>query len=136
MDWDSLQVPSPKESMHHELLMQIHRNELAIEDRNSQPSFEVAAWLKLKNTEQLPSILLLEYTDRDGEHWEILDTATISSLKSVALFTGAAHPNVNYLKEVRVYLCHPNPFLDCQIEELRFNNKLVEVDYLEQFKTA
>ena len=136
MVWHSDKVPSPKQSMHHELLMHLERREIDVSDRNSHPHFEVAAWLKLKNTEQLPSLLLMEYTDRDGEHWEILDSATIRTQKETILLSGSFEPEVNYIKDVNVYLCHPSPFLTCEIEELRFNNKRIETDYLEHFHVA
>ncbi|PCJ47522.1 MAG: hypothetical protein COA74_11500 [Gammaproteobacteria bacterium] len=136
MDWDSNKVPSPKESMHHVLLMHFNRNEVEVSNRTPHPRFEVAAWLKLKNTEQLPSILVLEYTDRDGEHWEIIDSATIRTQKETVLLSGTSEPQVNYLKEVNVYLCHPTPFIDIEIEELRFNGDLLKTDFLEKFNAA
>lgn len=136
MQWDSLKVVSPRESMHSELLMHLNRHDLHISDRISNPQFEVAAWLTLKNTESLPALLLLEYTDRTGSYWQILDTATVRSNKSTILLSGVLNPEVKHLKEVNVYLCHPSPFIDCEIEELRFNNELIRHDYLEAFNAA
>lgn len=136
MNWDSLKVASPRESMHSELLMHLDRQEIEISDRVSNPHYEVAAWLELKNTDHLPAMLVMEYTDRKGSYWEILDTATIRSTKGKVLLSGVAKPTVNKIKEINVYLCHPSPFIHCEIEELRFNGKLIEVDYLETFNVA
>lgn len=136
MKWNQSTTPSPRKTMHSELLMHLDRNDIQISDRNSNPHFEVAAWLTLKNTEQLPAMLLLEYSDRSGSYWQILDTATIRSEKGTVLLSGVMDPKVHYLKEVNVYLCHPSPFIDCEIEELRFNNELIGLDYLETFNVA
>ena len=136
MNWDSLKVASPKESMHSELLMHLDRQDIEISDRTSHPHYEVAAWLELKNTEHLPAMLVMEYTDRNGSFWQILDTATIRSTKGKVLLSGIATPRVNHIKEISVYLCHPSPFIHCEVEELRFNDKLIEEDYLETFNVA
>jgi len=136
MDWNSLQVASPRESMHSELLMQLDRKEIDPEDRTSHPHFEIAAWLKLKNTEQLPSILLMEFTDKAGTHWTIVDTATIKASKGTLLLSGIVKPDVRHLMGVSLYLCHPNPMLVCEVEELRFNNRLIKNDYLSSFNVA
>ena len=136
MVWDSKKVPSPKESMHSELLMHLERRDIDVSDRNAHPHFEIAAWLELKNTDQLPSMLLIEYIDRNGEHWEIIDSVTIRSKKETILLSGISEPEINYLKEVNVYLCHPTPFIECSIEELRFNDQIVKSDYLDNFNVA
>ena len=136
MVWDSKKVPSPKESMHSILLMHLDRRDIDVSDRTAHPHFEIAAWLKLKNTDQLPSMLLIEYTDRDGEHWEIIDSITIRTKREAILLSGTSEPETNYLKEVNVYLCHPTPFIECNIEELRFNNHLIKGDYLDNFNVA
>ena len=136
MNWDSLKVASPRDSMHSEMLMHLTRPEIEISDRVSKPQFEVAAWLELKNTEHLPAMLDMEYSDRNGSYWQILDTATIRSTKGKVLLSGVASPTVNHIKEISVYLCHPSPFIHCEVEELRFNGKLMEVDYLENFNVA
>ena len=136
MNWDSLKVASPRVSMHSELLMHLTRHDIEISDRVSNPHYEVAAWLELKNTEHLPAMLVMEYTDRKGSFWQILDTATIRSTKGKVLLSGVATPSISHIKEICVYLCHPSPFIHCEVEELRFNNKLIEVDYLETFNVA
>ena len=136
MNWDSLKVTSPRESMHSELLMHLTRQDIEISDRVSNPHYEIAAWLELKNTEHLPAMLVMEYTDKKGTFWQILDTATIRSTKGKVLLSGVATPTVNHINEINVYLCHPSPFIHCEIEELRFNSKLIEVDYLEKFNVA
>ena len=136
MDWNSLQVASPRESMHSELLLHLNRNDAQLSDRKLTPHFEIAAWLKLKNTEQLPAILLLEYTDRSGTHWQILDTATLRTSKGTVLLSGVLDPKVKHLSSVDVYLCHPSPFIQCEIEEIRFNNQLMHLDYLIDYNVA
>jgi len=136
MAWESKKVANPKESMHSILLMHLDRRDIDVYDRTSHPHFEVAGWLQLKNTDRLPSMLIIEYLDRDGEHWEIIDSVTIRTQKKSILLSGISTPEINYLKEVNIYLCHPTPFIECIIEELRFNNKLIETDYLDNFNVA
>lgn len=136
MDWDYLQAPSPRESMHSELLMHIDRHEIELVDRTSNPRFAIAAWLKLKNTEQLPSTLLIEYTDLNGIRWQIVDIARIHMMKQTILLSGVVDLKVKKLKSIDLYLCHPNPAIECEIEELRFNDKLILRDFLENYNVA
>lgn len=116
--------------MHSELLMQLKRGDEHISDRSSNPHFEIAAWLKLKNAEGLPAMLLLEYTDRSGTRWQIIDRTTIRAAKATVLLSGVLDLEVQQLKAINLYLCHPNPSLGCEIEELRFNEQLVKSYYL------
>lgn len=136
MNWNSSQIPSPKESMHSISLLHMPRRDIHVSERNSNPHFEIAAWLKLKNTERLPSMLLMEYRDKTGAYWQILDTATLRENKGTVLLSGAVDPEVKHLQEINLYLCHPSPFIDCEIEELRFNNELQQQDYLSEFNVA
>ncbi len=136
MDWDYLQAPSPRESMHSILLMRINRHEIESADRTAKPHFELAAWLKIKNSAQLPSMLLIEYSDLSGKRWQIIDTARMHSMKGTILLSGIVDLKVKKLKEVDIYLCHPNPAIECEIEELRFNGKLIQNDFLDTYCTA
>jgi len=136
MKLDQSEIESPRASMHSELLMHITRNDLNASDRSAHPHFEVAAWLTLKNTEQLPALLLMEYTDSKSTRWKILDTATIRSVKGTVLLSGALNTEVNHIQEINVFLCHPSPFISCEISELRFNDELMHSDYLDKFHVA
>ncbi len=136
MNIDQSQIDSPTASMHSELLMQINRRDIHITDRHANPHFEIAAWLTLKNTEQLPALLVVEYRDTKSTHWKILDTATIRSVKGTVLLSGAVDAEVNHIQEIKVFFCHPSPFISCEVGELRFNNELIHSDYLEQFNVA
>ncbi|MCP4411628.1 MAG: hypothetical protein GY808_03540 [Gammaproteobacteria bacterium] len=137
MDWDYLQQsPSPRENMHSILLLHINRHEVEIADRTSNPHFEVAAWLRIKNTAQLPAMLLIEYKDLNGSRWQTIDTARISAVKSTILLSGIVDINVRKLKSIDLYLCHPSTDIICEVEELRFNNKLMKRDFLQEFNVA
>jgi len=136
MKLDQSQIESPRASMHSELLMHVSRKDIHTTDRSAHPHFEVAAWLTLKNTEQLPALLLMEYTDSKCTRWKILDTATIRSVKGAVLLAGAIDPEVNHIQEINVFLCHPSPFVSCEISEIRFNNELIFSDYLDKFNVA
>ena len=127
MDWDYLKAPSPKESMHSILLAHLERYEIQEADRRSEPHFEIAVWLKLQNTAQLPAMLLLEYTDKESHFWSIVDTARMHAMKCTILLSGAVDLKVKKIKSLDIYLCHPNPHIKCEIEELRFNGKLIEM---------
>ena len=136
MDWDYLQAPSPRESMHSILLMHVNRHEIELADRTANPHFELAAWLKLKNSAQLPSMLIIDYTDLGGKRWQIIDTARMHSMKGTILLSGTVDLKVRKLKGVDIYLCHPNPAIECEIEELRFNDKLIRRDFLDAYHVA
>ena len=136
MDWDYLQAPSPRESMHSILLSHVNRHEIELADRTAKPHFEIAAWLKIKNSAQLPSMLLIEYSDLSGKRWQIIDTARMHSMKGTILLSGIADLNVKKLKGVDIFLCHPNPAIECEIEELRFNGKLIRRDFLDSYQVA
>jgi len=138
MDWEYLQAqtPSPRETMHSELLVHVNRHEVEIADRTTHPYFEIAAWLKLTNTAQLPSMLLIEYSDSNGSGWKIVDTARMHSMKGTLLLSGAVSLSVKILKGIDIYICHPNPALVCEIDELRLNGRLLRRGFLEQYKTG
>jgi len=136
MDWDQLQAPSPRESMHSSLLLHINRHEIDLANRTSKPHFEIAAWLKLKNTAQLPAMLLIEYEDLQGSRWQIIDTARVNAVKSTILLSGIVDMKVRKLKSMDLYLCHPSPHILCEVEELRLNNKLMRRDFLESYHVA
>ena len=136
MDWDYLQSASPRESMHSILLLHINQHEVEIADRTSKPHFEVAAWLKIKNSAQLPAMLVIEYQDSNGSKWQAIDTARVHAVKSTILLSGIVDIKVTKLKSIDLYLCHPSPDVSCEVEELRFNNKLMRRDFLEDYHVA
>jgi len=133
MDWDYLKAPSPRESMHSILLAHLERHEIDDPDRRSDPHFEIAAWLNLKNTAQLPAMLLLEYSDKESRHWQIVDTARMHAMKCDILLSGAVDLNVKKIKTLDIYLCHPNQWISCEIEELRLNGKLIKIQSLNKY---
>ncbi len=136
MDYDFLLAPSPRESMHSILLLHINRHEIELADRTSKPHFEIAAWLKIKNTAHLPAMLLIEYQDLAGSKWQIVDTARIDTIKSTILLSGTVDMNVRKIKSIDLYLCHPSSNIKCDVEELRLNNKLMRKDFLEAYNVA
>lgn len=136
MEWDRLQAPSPRENMHSELLMQRNRHEIDIGDRTGAAQFEFAAWLKLKNTDDLPVMLLLEYTDSRSTRWHIIDTARVRNIKGASLLSGRAEIEVKRLQELKLYICHPSPKLIVEVDELRFNGDLVRKDFIDAFSVA
>ena len=136
LDWDSLQVQSPLESMHNICLTHIDGHEARLADSSSVPHFEFAAWLKLKNTVGLPVMLVIEYKDSQSSRWMIVDTARISTKKSSILLAGAIDLEVKQFKSLDLYICHSNPALKCNIEEIRFNNQLIEREYVEHAYVA
>ncbi len=136
MEWDHTQAPSPRESMHSILLLHTERHDIELKNRIANPHFEIAAWLKLKNTTQLPALLLFEYQDLNGSRWQIVDSARINTLKSIILLSGIVDLNVRKLMCFDLYLCHSNPNIICDVEELRLNNRLMRRDFLETYNVA
>jgi len=108
MSFNRLQQNSPMENMHSELLMHLNSHDLNSVVDTSNPHFEIAAWLTLKNTKQLPAILLLEYVNNAGEFWQIIDIATIRFIDGVVLLSGALDLEAKRVNEVNIYLCHPS----------------------------
>ena len=136
LDWDSLKIQSPLESMHNVLLTHIDGHDARLADSSSTPHYEFAAWLKLKNTAGIPSMLVIEYKDSQNTRWSIIDTARISPTESDILLSGAIDLSVNNIKSLDLYICHPNPALRCNIEEIRFNDRLIEREILDVFNVA
>ena len=134
INFDRLQAPSPRESMHSELIMERNRNELrSLAEVNS---IEIAAWLKIKNTEDLPVMLLVEYQDSKSQRWAMVDTARVRNVKGTILLTGVVNVTGRQLQDLQLYVCHPNPGIDIQVEELRFNGSLVRKDYIDAINIA
>ena len=120
---DSFKGVNPRNIMHSVLLKQVNRNELEIYDRSSTPHFEVAAWLNLKNIQQLPSMLLIEYTDKDRTGWQVIDTSRMHSTEGTILLSGVIDLAVRKLMSLDIYFCHPSGAISCELEELLVNNK-------------
>ncbi len=99
-------------------------------------SFELAGWFKLKNTHDLPALLVLEQTTAQGDMWYLVDTARVANAKGVVLMSGRIHTKETHIQELNLYLCHPNPDISIEVEELRFNGNLVRKDYIEGFTAA
>ncbi|NNJ72994.1 MAG: hypothetical protein HKP09_07410 [Enterobacterales bacterium] len=131
---DRLQAPSPRESMHSELIMERNIHELKL--LADPDMLEFAAWMKIKNSQDLPVMLLLEYKDTKSERWAMIDTARVRSRNSTILLSGKADVASRKLQEVKLYLCHPSDNIEVQIEELRFNGSLVRKDYIEATSVA
>jgi len=131
---DRLQAPSPRESMHSELIMDRNRHELKL--LADSDMLEFAAWMKIKNSEDLPVMLLVEYKDTNSERWAMIDTARVRSRNSTILLSGKVEVANRKLQEVKLYICHPSVNIDVQIEELRFNGNLVRKDYIEATSVA
>ena len=119
-----------------ELLMHLNSHELKSMVDTSNPYFEIATWLTLKNTKHLPAILLLEYTDRSGKFWQIIDIATIRFKEGVVLLSGSVDLGARRVNEINIYLCHPSSSLQCEIEELRINNQMLAGEVLETCNVA
>lgn len=136
VDFDRLQAPSPRESMHSELLLTRNRHEIRPSLDSIGHVFDFAAWLKIKNSQDIPVLLLLEHEDFRGEMWYIVDSARVRNVKGTVLMSGRVEIKEKRLKSLNLYICHPNPDLKVEVEELRFNGELVRKDYIEAFNVA
>ena len=99
-------------------------------------TFEVAGWLKLKRTHDLPALLVLELSTVHDQLWYLVDTARAINSKGVVLMSGRIETKETQINELTLYLCHPNPDISVEVEELRFNGDLVRKDYIEGFSAT
>ncbi|MCP3675583.1 MAG: hypothetical protein GY829_14095 [Gammaproteobacteria bacterium] len=81
-------------------------------------------------------MLLIEYSDLNGKSWQIVDAARMHSMNGTILLSGIVDLKNKNIKEVDIYYCHPNPAIECVIEELRFNDKLLQRDLFDTYQTA
>ena len=135
-EWDRLQAPSPRESMHSELLMHRNRHEIPVDMMAIEQTYDFAAWLKLRNTHDLPVLLLLEHTDFRGDVWHIIDSARIRNIKGSVLLSGQVAIKERRIQEMKLYICHPSPDLKVEVEELRFNGELIRKDFVDATNVA
>ena len=99
-------------------------------------TFEVAGWLKLKKTHDLPALMILEISTTHDQLWYLVDTARAINSKGVVLMSGRIETKETQIKELGLYLCHPNPDISVEVEELRFNGDLVRKDFIEGFSAT
>lgn len=99
-------------------------------------TFEIAGWLKLKKTHDLPALLILELETAHDQLWYLVDTARVNNAKGVVLMSGRIETKETKINELNLYLCHPNPDISAEVEELRFNGDLVRKDYIEGFSAT
>ena len=134
--WDQSQAPSPRESMHSELLMHRNRHEIPGNYTQGAKSYQFGAWLKIKNSHDLPVMLIIEHVDFLGEHWQIVDTARVRNAKASILLSGSIEIKEKRIQDMRLYICHPNPDLHVEVEELRFNDQLIRKDFVDATNVA
>ena len=130
IDFDRLQAPSPRESMHSELLFELNKQNIprASADGLGHTS-EFAAWLKLKETHDLPALMIMEELTARGQRWFLVDSARVTNIKGVVLMSGRVETKERIIQSIQLHICHPNPHMTVQVEELRFNGHLVRKDY-------
>ena len=133
---DALPQANPRDGTHSELLLHLSRRELHVDHLTSKPHFEIAAWLNLKNIQNLPSMLVIEYVSDDKKGWQILDTSRQHKSKGPVLLSGVVDLNVEQLEELDIYFCHPSPAIQCEIEELLLNNKEMRISDQEFYNVA
>jgi len=129
IDFDRLQAPSPRESMHSELLLELSAQNIP----KASPyglghTFEFAAWLKLKHTHDLPVLLIMEQKTKHASRWFLVDSARVTTIKGTVLMSGRVQTRDRILQSLELYVCHPNPQMTVMVEELRFNGHLVRRD--------
>ena len=132
IEFDRSQAPSPRESMHSELLLTLSRQDIPNTSHlGLGHTFDFAGWLKLKQTHDIPVLMILEQVTAQGETWVLVDTARVRNATGVVLMSGRIETKEQRIKELRLYVCHPNPHLQVEVEELRFNGNLVRKDYID-----
>ena len=136
IDFDRLQAPSPRESMYSELLLELDKNDIPSSLDGLGHNFEFAAWLKLKHTHDLPVLLIMEQKTANGERWFLVDSARVTSFKGMVLMSGRVETKERIIQSLQLHVCHPNPEMTVQVEELRFNGNLVRKDYLDSVATG
>ena len=133
---DAIPEANPLEGAHSELLLHLSRRELHVDHLTSHPHFEIAAWLHLKNIQQLPSMLVIEYVSDDEKHWQIVDTSRQHSSEGSILLSGVIDLHVEQLDELDIYFCHPSSAVVCEVEELLMNNKEMRLTDQEFYNVA
>lgn len=137
IDFDRSQAPSPRESMHSELLLELTKASIPSSARHRLGhTFEFAGWLKLNNTHDLPALLIMEEVTARGVRWYLIDTARVRNLQGIVLMSGRVESKETQIKSLHLYICHPNPDIRVEVEELRFNGELVRKDYIDGFTAA
>ena len=133
VEFDPTQAPSPRESMFSELLFACYSDQIEKSDHSGY-DLQFAAWLKLKNTQELPSLLVLEQKSFSGSKWYLIDSARVNNAKGVVLMSGKLHVKEHKIHELKLYLCHPSPDIIIEVEELLFNGQLMRKDYIDAFE--
>ena len=135
-EFDKSLAPSPRESMHSELLLTLNKGEITSSSDGLGHTFEIAGWFKLKNTHDLPALLIMEQSTQQNELWYLIDTARVSSRKGVVLMSGRVETKETRIAQINLYLCHPNPDITIDVDELRFNGQMYRKDFVEAMPAA
>lgn len=135
-EFNKADAPSPRDSMYSELLMIKERQEIPINPRMITQEFRFAAWLKLKNSQNLPAMLLMEHKDFRGEMWHIIDTASVVNTNGTLLLSGSVEIPERRIHQIKLYVCHPSDQLLVDVDEIRFNDELAHRDFLSQYQVA
>ena len=131
MSYNSRQVRSPTTSMHSIHLTTLDDDLIKSMFNEKERSIELCAWLKIKHAALLPSMLVVEFKHRHSINrmdWQIIDTARISEHSTTLLLTGVLPVLPKYIKELTVHFCHPSDKVQCEVEELRINKRLIRQD--------
>lgn len=136
IDFDRLQAPSPRESMHSQCLLELNHQDIPRSTNGLGHNFEFAAWLKLKHTHDLPALLIMEQKTSQGHKWFLVDSARVTSIKGVVLMSGRVQTKDRIIQSIELHVCHPNPHMTVQVEELRFNGDLIRTEAIDAVATG
>ena len=131
MSRDIKKFQSPIESMHSINLTTLDAGLIKSMFKEEAKSIEICAWLRVKHAALLPAMLVVEFKNRHSINrtdWQIIDTARISEKSTTLLLNGVLPVLPKYITELTIHFCHPSEKVQCEVEELRINKRLIRQD--------